>query len=179
MVTLAEKYKKNVMPALQKEFGYKNVMSIPRVKKVTVNVGVGRLRDEKDRAEVIKYLTLITGQKPSPRAAKKAIAAFKTREGLVIGYTITLRGRRMYDFISRLINIAFPRTRDFQGLPTKSFDQKGNLTMGIKEHIVFPEMIGQDYRFLFGLEVTVTTTAKKRDEGIALLKALGFPLKSN
>lgn len=163
---------------MREKFGYKNVMAIPKVSKVVVNTGIGKLfRDEKDRQEIIKHLTLITGQKPSPRAAKMAIASFKTREGLVIGYQVTLRGKRMYDFISRLVNVTLPRTRDFQGLDPKSFDAKGNLTIGIKEHIVFPEMIGEDYRFLFGLEATIVTTAKTREEGVELLRFMGFPLK--
>ena len=162
---------------MQAKFGYKNIMAVPKIQKVVVNVGVGRMRDEKERAEVVKYLSLITGQHPSSRPAKKAIASFKTRAGLVVGYQITLRGGRMYDFLSRLVNIALPRTRDFKGLGTSSFDEKGNLTIGIKEHIVFPEIIGEDYRVLFGLEVTVVTTAKNKEEGKELLRLVGFPFK--
>ena len=176
-MNLKEKYTKEVIPALIKKFAYGNVMAVPKVEKVVLNVGVGRVRDEKERVEVVKYLSLIAGQYPSPRAAKKAIASFKTRKGLVIGYQVTLRGRRMYDFLSRLINIALPRTRDFKGLDAKSFDQKGNLTIGVKEHIVFPEIIGEDYRVLFGLEVTVVTTAKNKEEGTELLRLVGFPFK--
>ncbi len=176
-VSIEEKYRKEVIPAMRAAFGYKNVMAIPRIEKVVLNCGVGRIRDEKEREEIQKYLSLITGQKVAPRSAKKAIASFKTREGLVIGYQVTLRGKRMYDFISRLINIALPRTRDFHGISQSSFDQKGNLTIGIKEHIVFPEMIGEDYRFLFGFEVTMVTTARSRDEGIRLLQLLGFPIQ--
>ena len=172
-----EKYKKEAVPAMRKNFGYKNIMSVPIIKKVVINVGVGRVRDEKERSEIMKYVALITGQKPSSRPAKKAIAAFKTRKGLVIGYQVTMRGRRMYDFLSRLVHAALPRTRDFKGLEEKSFDAAGNLTIGIKEHIVFPEMIGEDYRVLFGLEVTVVTTAKRREEGIELLKLMGFPIR--
>lgn len=178
MKTLQEKYKKDVIPAMRAKFGYKNVMSVPKIEKVVVNIGVGRIRDEKQHEEIRKYLTLITGQKPAPRTAKKAIASFKTRLGLVIGYQVTLRGKRMYDFISRLINIALPRTRDFRGIDPKSIDAKGNLTIGIKEHIVFPEMIGEDYRFLFGLEATIVTSAKKKEEGVELLKQMGFPIRS-
>lgn len=163
---------------MAKRFGYKNIMAVPRIKKVVLNTGVGKLRDEKQREEVIRFFTLIAGQKPSLRPAKKAIASFKTRKGLVIGYQATLRGKRMYDFISRFINIALPRTRDFRGIDVKSFDGNGNLTIGIREHIVFPEMIGEDYHFLFGLEVTITTTAKKREEGVELLKLMGFPIKA-
>jgi len=175
--TFEEKYKKEVMPAMQTKFTYGNVMAIPRIEKVVVNCGVGRIRDEKDRTEIQKYLALITGQKVAPRPAKKAIASFKTREGLVIGYQVTLRGKRMADFLTRLVSVALPRTRDFRGLDESSFDKKGNLTIGVKEHIVFPEMIGEDYRFLFGLEITVVTTARTRAEGIELLRLSGFPIK--
>lgn len=178
MKSLQETYKKDVIPAMRKGFGYKNVMSVPKIEKVVVNVGIGRMQDEKERSEVEKYITLITGQKPSRRPAKKAIAAFKTRKGLIIGYQVTLRGTRMYDFLARLVRVALPRTRDFKGLEEKSFDAAGNLTIGMKEHIVFPEMIAEEYRFLFGLEVTVVTTAKKRAHGIELLRLMGFPIKS-
>lgn len=177
MPNISEKYKKEVMPALQKRFSIGNVMAIPKIEKVVVHVGVGRMRDDKQQEEVQKYLTLITGQKSAPRAAKKAIASFKTRKGLIIGHQVTLRGKRMYDFISRLIDVGLPRTRDFRGLDEKSFDQKGNLTIGVKEHIIFPEMMGEDYHLLFGLEVTVVTTGRTREEGIELLRLLGFPLQ--
>lgn len=163
---------------MQKAFRYANAMAVPRIEKVVVNCGVGKIREEKEREEIQKFLGLITGQKPAPRAAKKAIASFKTREGLIIGYQVTLRGKRMYDFLSRLINIALPRTRDFRGIDESSFDAKGNLTIGVKEHIVFPEMIGADYRFLFGFEITVVTSARTRKEGIELLRLFGFPLAS-
>ena len=176
-ISLQENYKKEVIPKLIKELGKKNPMAVPRIEKVVVNVGFGKIRDEKQHEEVKKMLGLITGQKPSPRSARIAIAAFKTRKGLVIGYAATLRGQRMFDFLERLIRVALPRTRDFQGISDRSFDGRGNLTIGVKEHIVFPEMIGEDYRFLFGCEVTVVTTARKREEGIALLKAMGFPIK--
>lgn len=177
-MNLQEKYKKEIIPAMVKKFGYKNIMAVPKIEKVVINTGVGKLREEKQREEVIKFLTLLSGQKPAPRSAKKAIASFKTRKGLVIGYQVTLRGKRMYDFISRFVDVALPRTRDFRGIDAKSFDGRGNLTIGIKEHIVFPEMIGEDYHFLFGLEVTVTTTARKREEGIELLRLMGFPIKA-
>jgi len=175
--TLQEKYKDKAVPAMMQKFGYLNAMAVPRITKVVVNCGVGRFREEKDREEIQKFLTLITGQKPAWCPAKKAIASFKTRRGLVVGYKVTLRGKRMWDFISRLINVALPRTRDFKGLEISSFDSRGNLTIGIKEHIVFPEMVGEDYRFLFGLEITIVTTAKKKEEGVELLRLLGFPIK--
>lgn len=177
MNSLHEKYNKKVVPEMMKKFGFGNVMAVPRLTKIVVNIGVGRMREEKERAEVEKYLALITGQKPSPRAAKKAIAAFKTREGMIIGYQVTLRGARMYDFFSRLINAALPRTRDFRGFDVKSFDSQGNLTIGIKEHIIFPEMIGEDYRLLFGLEITIGTSARERTEGVELIRLFGFPVK--
>lgn len=176
-MTLQEKYKKEVVPALRARFGYKNIMAVPRIEKVVVNAGVGRFREEKQQEEIQKYIMLITGQKAARRGARQAIASFKTRRGLTVGYQVTLRGKRMHDFLSRLINIALPRTRDFRGIEIKSFDPRGNLTIGVKEHIVFPEMIGEDYRFLFGFEVTVVTTAKKKEEGVELLRLMGFPIK--
>ena len=178
-MTLQEKYNKDVVPALREKFGYKNIMAVPRIEKVVVGAGVGRFREEKQLDEIQKYLMLITGQKAARRGARQAIASFKTRRGMVVGYQITLRGKRMYDFLSRLVRIALPRTRDFRGIELKSFDQRGNLTIGIKEHIVFPEMIGEDYRFLFGFEVTVVTTAKKKEEGAELLRLIGFPIKAS
>lgn len=177
-LSLQEKYVKEVAPKIAKEFGYKNLMAVPKITKVVVNTGVGRFREEKQLEEVQKYLSLITGQKPVARVAKKAIAQFKTREGLVVGYQVTLRGKRMYDFLSRLINVALPRMRDFRGIDQKSFDDSGNLTIGIKEHIIFPEMIGEDYKFLFGFEVTVATSVAKRNECIALLEFMGFPIQN-
>ena len=178
MAALKEKYQKEVIPKMMKEFGYKSPMAVPKFEKVAVNIGVGRMQDEKSRETVLKALALITGQKLRPRPARVAISAFKTREGLVIGYAATLRGARMYHFIERLIRIALPRTRDFQGIDEKSFDERGNLTIGVKEHIVFPEMIGEDIKSIFGFEITVVTTARHRKEGIALMRHMGFPIKS-
>ena len=178
MALTREHYLKHTLPALKKEFGYANVMAVPRVAKVVVNVGVGRLRDDKQLGLVERSIGLITGQKAAARTAKKAIAAFKTRRGLVVGYQVTLRGKRMWDFLSRLVDIAIPRQRDFHGLDPKAVDQNGNLTIGFKEHIVFPEMIGEDVPFIFGFEVTVVTTAPTRAEGLSLLRALGFPIRS-
>ena len=162
---------------MREKFGYKNVMAAPKLEKAVVNVGVGRIREEKQHEAVRKALELITGQRPSPRPAKKAIAAFKARKGLVVGYRVTLRGWRMWDFLTRLITAAIPRQRDFRGILRTSFDAGGNLTIGFREHIVFPEMIGEDVPFIFGLEVTVVTSARKREEAIALLTLLGFPVQ--
>ena len=178
MTDLQKKYHTEVIPAMRAKFGYKNIMAVPRISKVVVNVGAGRKREGAERAEIEKYLALITGQKSSPRRAKKAIAAFQTRIGIVIGYQVTVHGRRMYDFLSRLVSIALPRTRDFRGVAETSVDRAGNLTIGIREHIVFPEMIGEDYHALFGMEVTVVTSGIKREEGVALFKLMGFPIAS-
>lgn len=172
-----EWYRTKVVPLMQAKFGYKNIFSVPKIEKVVVNVGVGRLREEKQRQEVERFLALITAQKPSPRPARTSIASFKTRKGLMIGYKVTLRGSRMYDFLSRLIDVALPRTRDFRGIDMHSFDAEGNLTLGLKEHIVFPEVLGEDYKFIFGMEVTVVTTAKRKEEGIGLLQLMGFPIQ--
>ena len=175
---MKEKFNKEVVPKMTKEFGYKTPMAVPRVLKVVVNSGTGKNRDKKDAIEiVVKHLALITGQKTSPRVTKKAIASFKTREGMVIGYMATLRGRRMYDFLDRLVNLAIPRMRDFRGIPLRSIDRGGNLSLGIKEHIIFPEIIGEDVRSIFGLEVTIVTNAKSVKEAVELFRLLGFPLQ--
>src|SRR3989338_1642168 len=177
MATMQEQYKKKVIPSLMASFGWKNPMAVPKITKVVINTGVGRVKDDKQMQELVKMLTLIAGQKPAPRKAKKAIASFKTRIGQLIGYQVTLRGKRMYDFLERLIKIALPRERDFRGLDSNSFDHHGNLTIGVKEHIVFPEIIGEDYHFLFGFEVTVVTTARKPEVAREMLTLLGFPFK--
>lgn len=161
-----------------KEFGYKTPMAVPRILKVVVNSGTGRLRDKKDAVEsVAKFLALITGQKASARPAKKAISSFKTREGMIVGYKVTLGGNKMYDFIERLVNLTIPRMRDFRGIALSCIDQGGNLTLGIKEHIVFPETIGEDVKNIFGLEVTIVTNAKNKKEAESLFRLFGFPLK--
>lgn len=171
-------YKKQAIPSLRKEFGLNNDLAVPRIGKVVVNIGVGRLiKDEKIIELINRDLALITGQKPVPTKAKKSIASFKTRAGMVIGFKVTLRGKRMNDFLERLINIALPRTRDFRGLDPKSIDGRGNLTVGIKEHIVFPEVSAESSRSIFGFEITVITNAENKDQAIALYKAMGFPFR--
>jgi large subunit ribosomal protein L5 len=175
MANLKETYQKKITGELAKQLGFANHFAVPRIEKVVVNVGVGRLRADAEQEEVVKYLSLITGQRMHPRRARIAIAAFKTRAGMTVGYRATLRGRRMYDFLTRLIDIALPRMRDFQGIDAAKVDHNGNLTIGIKENIVFPEMIGEEYKFLFGFEVTVVTTSSKREHGLALLRAIGVP----
>lgn len=152
--------------------------SLASLQKIVINIGLGRaLKDEKFMEIALRDLALITGQKPKTTLAKKSIANFKTRKGQIIGAIITLRGKRMRDFLSRLINIALPRTRDFRGINLKSLDKNGNLTIGIKEHIVFPEISGEEIRNIFGFEITIVVRAKNRDEAIKLYKSLGFPIK--
>ena len=167
-----------ILQKLQKELGIKNILALPNLQKVVVNVGLGRaLKDEKFLEVALRDLGLITGQKPKITLAKKSIANFKTREGAPIGAMVTLRGKRMYDFISRLINIALPRTRDFRGIGAKSLDKNNNLTIGIKEHIVFPEVSGEEIKNIFGFEISLVIKAKNKDEAMALYKAMGFPIK--
>ena len=178
MLSTQEKYKKIAIAQMQKTFGYKSIMAVPKIKKVVVNAGIGKLRDKKDAVETVeKHLALITGQKLSPRPVKKAIASFKTRLGMVVGYKVTLRGRRKFDFLNRMVNFAIPRMRDFRGIPLSSVDQAGNLTLGFKEHIVFPEIIGEDVKNIFSFEVTIVTNSKTREEAIELFRLLGFPLQ--
>lgn len=175
---MKENYFKTVVPKMIKEFGYKSPMAVPRLLKVVVNSGTGKMRDRKDAVEiVVKHLALITGQKLTARPTKKAIASFKTREGMVIGYKATLRGQRMYDFLDRMVHLAIPRMRDFRGIPVRSIDRGGSLSIGFREHIIFPEMIGEDVRSIFGFEVTVVTNAKSPKEAAELFRLLGFPLQ--
>ena len=179
MTTLREKYQKTVAPQLQKQFALDNIFAIPRITKVTVNTGVGKyLKDAKVLEDIERDLGRITGQKPVRTKAKKAIATFKTRQGLEIGFKVTLRGKRMWDFLERFVGVALPRTRDFRGISETSVDRDGNLSVGIREHFIFPEASGDDVKTIFGLQAVITTTARNREEGLALLKSLGFPLKS-
>lgn len=170
---------KKVILFLQKELGIKNILALPKIAKVIVNIGLGRaIKDEKFLEIALRDLGLITGQKTKTTLAKKSIANFKTRQGMVIGAMVTLRGQRMADFISRLINVALPRTRDFRGIDPKSLDKNNNLTIGIKEHIVFPEVSSEEVRNIFGFEITIVIKAKNKEEAMALYKAVGFPIKS-
>jgi len=178
MARLKELYKTDVVAALQEEFGYKNVMEIPRVTKITLNMGVGEaIGDKKQIDNAVADLQAISGQKPLVTKARKSIAGFKIREDWPIGAKVTLRGERMWEFMDRLIDIALPRVRDFRGINPKSFDGRGNYSMGVKEQIIFPEIEYDKVDKLRGLDVTVTTTARTNDEGRALLKALAFPFK--
>ncbi|MEK7638411.1 MAG: 50S ribosomal protein L5 [Patescibacteria group bacterium] len=178
MSRLTDKYQKTVAPALRKQFGIANVMAVPRITKITLNVGVGRIhKDDKALERIAKDLALISGQKPSARLAKQSIASFKVREGVTVGYAVTLRGPRMWDFLDRFMSLALPLSRDFRGIDPKNFDRDGNLNIGIKEHSIFPEVNLENVKDIFGLQVTITTTAKNREQGIALLTGMGFPLK--
>jgi len=178
MNRILERYRKNVIPELQKEFGITNKMAIPSIKKVTINVGVGRIHKED---AVIKRMAediaMITGQKPVLRKAKKSIAGFKLREGVVVGISTTLRGLRMYDFIDRYVSIALPRSKDFRGINAKNVDKMGNLNVGVKESSIFPEIRYENVKDIFSFQITVTTSAKNREVGTALLKKIGFPVK--
>jgi large subunit ribosomal protein L5 len=174
---LKEKYKKIVAPEMKKKFGYKNDLAVPRIIKVVVNTGVGSIKDEKQLEVIEKQLGLITGQKPAKRPAKKSIASFKIRQGDLAGYSVTLRGQRMYDFLDRLLNIAIPRIGDFRGLDSKAVDSAGNLSVGIKEHTIFPEISEEEIKFIFGLQAVIVTTAKTHDQAFELFKLLGFPFK--
>lgn len=181
---LSGKYKKEVVPAMMEKFGYKNVNAVPRITKVVINTGFGRLVAGKSTDEqkkiadaMVQDLATIAGQAPMITLAKKSISSFKTREGMPIGAAVTLRKKKMFDFLTRLINIGLPRSRDFRGLESKSFDNQGNFTMGIKEHIIFPEIMPEKIKMIFGLEVVVVTTAKNKEEGLWLLKFLGFPIR--
>jgi large subunit ribosomal protein L5 len=175
-----EKYKKEVIPLMKEKFGYKNDFSIPKIKKIVVNVGVGSvLRDEQIQQLVAKDITAITGQKATSTIAKRAISAFKVREGMTVGYKVTLRGKMMFDFVDRLINVVIPRIRDFRGLESKSVDKSGNLTIGIKEHIIFPEISQEEIKKIFGLEVTINTNAKSKEEALEFFRLIGFPIKKD
>lgn len=175
---LQESYKKEILPKLKEKFGYKNNLQAPRLVKVVVNVGVGRNAKDKSYVEnAEKSLTRITGQKPMLTKAKKAISAFKIRQGMVIGVAVTLRGKRMYDFIDKLVNVSFPRVRDFRGINDSQVDRTGNLTVGFKEHLAFPEIKADEIESTHGLEICIATTAKTRDEGLEFFRLLGFPFK--
>ncbi|MBX4198436.1 50S ribosomal protein L5 [Candidatus Parcubacteria bacterium] len=176
MQTIKEK-NNAAFASLKGSFGYTNQMEAPTLEKVIVSAGVGSQKDKKKLELIIDRLTKITGQKPAPRGAKHSVSNFKTRQGDVVGYQITLRGKRMYDFLDRLLNIALPRTRDFRGISLKSIDEMGNYTLGIREHTIFPETADEDIKDIFGLAVTVVTSSKDNKVTKAYLTHLGFPFK--
>jgi large subunit ribosomal protein L5 len=177
---LKEKYRTEIIPAMRERFGYKNVMQVPRVVKLTLNMGVGEgAHDAKALEEAANQLAQISGQKPQLRRARKSVASFKLRAGMPVGLRVTLRGDRMYEMLDRLISIALPRIRDFQGISAKSFDGRGNYNLGIREQIIFPEVDYDKIDRIRGLDIAITTTAKTDDEGRALLKLMGMPFRES
>ena len=178
MPRMKDVYQKSVMPALQSEFAYKSVMQVPKIEKITLNMGVGEaLGDKKQIDNAVADMEKLAGQKPVVTKAKKSVAGFKIREGYPIGCKVTLRGDRMWEFFERLVDVAIPRVRDFRGLNPKSFDGRGNYSMGVREQIIFPEIDYDKVDKIRGLDITITTSAKTDEEGRSLLKAFNFPFK--
>lgn len=179
MTTLKEHYQTQVIPALREQFGIKNTMATPKVTKVVVSVGLSQgIKDPKVMETVEQTLTRITGQKPIRTKAKKSIASFKIREGMVVGMMVTLRGPRMWDFLTKFTRVTFPRIRDFRGINAKCIDAQGNASIGFREHLAFPEIRPDEVERVHGLQITITTTAKDKARGLALLKGLGFPFQN-
>jgi large subunit ribosomal protein L5 len=175
---LRQFYQQTVLPALIKEFGYKNVMAAPRLDKISVNIGLGEAtQNAKLMDGAVNELGQIAGQKPVVTRAKKSIAAFKLREGMPIGCAVTLRGDRMYEFFDRLVNVALPRVRDFRGVSSKSFDGRGNYTLGVRDQLIFPEIDYNKVEKVKGMNISITTTARTDAEGLALLKNMGMPFR--
>jgi large subunit ribosomal protein L5 len=172
-------YNETIVPAMMKELGIKNKMAVPYIKKITLNVGIGRMvaKDSKSAENVVENIAKITGQRPVITKSKKSIAAFKLREGMPTGVKVTLRGPKMYEFVDRLVNIALPRIRDFRGLGEKAFDKQGNYSIGIKEHSVFPEILLESAEVTHGMQVNIHLNTKNRETGMVLLKHFGFPIK--
>ena len=179
MIPLKEHYKTTVVPELKDKLGLNSVMAVPKVTKITLNMGVGEaINDKKILERAVEDMTLIAGQKPLVTKARKSVANFKIRDGMPIGCKVTLRGDRMYEFLQRLLGIAIPRERDFRGLEVKSFDGRGNFTMGVKEHIIFPEIDYDKVDKIRGMDISITTSAQDDASGEALLRAMKFPFKN-
>jgi len=179
MSRLKDRYRNELAPALMERFGYRNIMQVPRVEKVVINMGVGdAAQDSKALEAAMRDLAAITGQKPAVCRAKKSIANFKIRQGMPIGCRVTLRGTRMYDFLDKLINVSLPRIRDFRGVSPRSFDGRGNYSLGIREQLIFPEINYDTIDKLRGLDITIVTTAKTDEEALALLSGLGMPFRA-
>jgi large subunit ribosomal protein L5 len=175
---LRTRYKETVLPALTKEFGYKNTMAVPRLEKVSINIGLGEATSNSKLMDgAVNELTQIAGQKPVVTKARKSIAQFKLREGMSIGCMVTLRGDRMYEFLDRLMNVALPRVRDFRGVSQKSFDGRGNYTLGIRDQLIFPEIDYNKVEKVKGMNISIITTAKTDQEGLALLRHMGMPFR--
>ena len=178
MSRLQTYYKETVVPQLKKELGFENIMEVPRITKITLNMGVGEaVGDKKVMDRAVGDMTAIAGQKPIVNLARKSVASFKIRDGWPVGCKVTLRRERMYEFLDRLVNISIPRIRDFRGLSRKSFDGRGNYSMGVKEQIMFPEIDYDQIDAIRGMDITITTTAKNDEEAMALLKAFNFPFR--
>ena len=178
MPRLQDKYRKDIAPALRKKFGIANVMATPRVLKIVVNTGTGKVQRDKKGIEKLEHdMAVLTGQKASVRKARKSIASFKLREGMPIGYAVTLRGKRMYDFLDRLVSLAIPRSKDFRGIELKNVDKAGNLNFGITENSIFPEIVYENLKEIFSLQVTVVSSTTDREQGIELFRQFGVPLK--
>ncbi len=179
MTRLREKYQNEIISSLQKEFGFKNVMQVPKLEKIVVNCGVGEAIDNAKLLDsAMADIAAITGQKPKLNKARLSVAAFKLRQGMSVGCKVTLRGNMMYEFYDRLVNVALPRIRDFRGVPTKSFDGRGNYTLGIKEHIIFPEIDYDKVAQIIGMDITIVTSAKNDEQGFKLLKLMSMPFKT-
>jgi len=180
MKSLQEIYKEKIVPQLMKDMGITNPMAVPKLKAVSINVGIGsHVAAGKDHEEIVKNIIDISGQKPIVQRSKKAISNFKLKINMATGVVVTLRGKRMYDFINKLVNVVFPRIRDFRGISTKSFDGRGNYSLGIREHTIFPEIRTEDVNKIHGLQVTIQTTAKNNADALKLLKAFEFPFIKN
>lgn len=178
MINLKEKYNKEVVPEMKKKFGLANNFEVPKIKKVVLNMGIGKfIKDSGIVDDVRQSLAIISGQKPLMAKSKKSIAGFKIREGLEVGMKVTLRGRRMWDFMDRLVGAAIPRIRDFQGIKKSAVDDGGSLNIGIKEHIIFPEILPENVKNLAGLQVTISTDVKDKKKGAEFFRLMGFPLE--
>lgn len=180
MERLREQFNKQIVPELQKEFGYKNVMQVPRITKIVINAGIGKFTKDQKFVDSIKHdMADIAGQAPVATKARKSIAGFKVRENQVVGLMVTLRGDRMYAFLDKLINVALPRVKDFRGVNPKGFDGRGNYHLGLREHIVFPEVSSEAIEHIFGLEISIVTTAGKDEPARQLLKLMNFPFSTD
>lgn len=176
IISTKAKYEKNAIPKLKEEFGYTNIFAVPKIQRVVVNVGIGKIEKEKEKIkEIFETIKTITGQNPVMTKSRKSISGFKVREGADVGIKVTLRGKNMWSFIDKLINVSYPRTRDFQGVKMSSVGDSGDLSVGIREQIVFPEISPEDVKNIFSLQVTIVTTAKSKKEGEVLFKSVGFP----
>jgi len=179
MATLKEQYSAKAVPALKESFKIGNILDIPKIQKVTLNIGINAKQDAKFADVAVDTLRRISGQEPVKTKARKSEAGFKIRKGMVVGAMVTMRGQRMWDFLTKLVAITFPRIRDFRGISESAIDGSGNFNFGFGEHIAFPEISANEVEFIHGLQVTITTSAINREQGLALFRALGFPFKKN